>query len=49
MYDTEDDLLESLGLADDPDYVEVPAMHKGKIREFQRTTQDPWLLKWSFE
>lgn len=49
LYDIERDPNESNNLADDPAYAEILESHKEKIREFQRTTQDPWLLKWSYE
>ena len=49
LYDIEADPIESKNLAYDPAYVDILEVHKEKIREFQRTTQDPWLLKWSYE
>ena len=49
LFDIENDPLESNNLAYDPVYSEILEVHKTKIREFQRTTQDPWLLKWTYE
>lgn len=49
LYDIEDDPLESRNLADDPEYLEILESLKAKIEGFQRTTQDPWLLKWTYE
>ena len=49
LYDIESDPLESNNLADDPEYADVLSALQARIREFQRTTQDPWLLKWTYE
>jgi len=49
LYDLETDPLESNNLAYDPAFADVLEAHKKKIREFQRTTQDPWLLKWTYQ
>jgi len=49
LYDIEKDPLEANNLADDPRFESVLAVHKAKIRAFQTATQDPWLLKWTYE
>jgi len=49
LYDIEQDPLEARNLADDPKYKTLLAEHKAKIRAFQTSTQDPWLLKWTYE
>lgn len=49
LFDIEKDPYESTNLAYDPKYKDVLDELKAKIREFQRTTQDPWLLKWTYE
>ncbi|MEX0300525.1 MAG: sulfatase [Kordiimonas sp.] len=49
LYDIQKDPFEGNNLAADPAYAAVLEAHIAKIREFQRTTQDPWLLKWTYE
>ncbi|MFT6107920.1 MAG: N-sulfoglucosamine sulfohydrolase, partial [Planctomycetota bacterium] len=49
LYDVAVDPFESNNLASDPGLAGVLADHKAKIRAFQTRTQDPWLLKWTYE
>ncbi len=49
LFDIEKDPFEANNLADDPEFAGVLAAHKSKLREFQTDTQDPWLLKWTYE
>lgn len=49
LYDIVEDPLESRNLADVREYSQILESLKARIREFQRTTQDPWLLKWTYE
>jgi N-sulfoglucosamine sulfohydrolase len=49
LFDIEADPLESTNLAEDSRYAEVLDALKKRIHAFQRDTQDPWLLKWTYE
>lgn len=48
LYDVELDPHEARNLADDPEYADVLADLKTKLKAFQRQTSDPWLLKWEY-
>ena len=48
LFDMRSDPYESTNLADDPAYAEVLEEYKSKLRDFQRRTSDPWLLKWEY-
>jgi N-sulfoglucosamine sulfohydrolase len=49
LYDLAADPWESRNLAADPRHAAVLAEYKDKLREFQRRTSDPWLVKWIHE
>ena len=49
LYDLESDSDEVYNLADDPQHEKQLAELKQKLREFQRRTGDPWILKWDRE
>lgn len=49
LYDLENDPDETRNLADDPKYAEVLDRLKAKLRAFQKSTNDPWILKWNRE
>ncbi len=49
LYDLEQDPHEVVNRADDPAHAAVLAELKGKLRAFQKQTQDPWILKWKYE
>jgi len=49
LYDLETDPHETRNLADDPAYADVLARLKAKLRDFQKRTGDPWILKWERE
>lgn len=49
LYDLEFDPWESKNLADDPKYAAVLAELKGKLKTWQKQTNDPWILKWRYE
>ncbi len=49
LYDLESDPHEAKNLAGDPEYAELLAELKGKLKAFQKRTSDPWLLKWDYE
>lgn len=49
LYNVAEDPWESHNLADDPDHRGVLNEFKERLREFQKRTSDPWLLKWQYE
>jgi len=49
LYDLENDPDEAVNLADDPAYDLVKEELTGKLKEFQESTGDPWLVKWRHE
>lgn len=49
LYDMQADPDEARNLADDPKYADVLQRYKRKLRQFQKDTEDPWILKWEYE
>ncbi|RYD33121.1 MAG: heparan N-sulfatase, partial [Verrucomicrobiaceae bacterium] len=49
LYDIENDPWEFKNLASLPEFAEQLESLKAKIRDFQKSTDDPWLLKWDRE
>jgi len=49
LYDLEKDPDEVNNIADDADHAEVLDRLKKKLRNFQEETDDPWILKWTYE
>lgn len=49
LYDLEADPHEANNLADSPQHAAVLTELKNAIQEFQRQTQDPWVMKWEYE
>jgi N-sulfoglucosamine sulfohydrolase len=49
LYDIAKDPAESVNLAGDPEFKAVLESMKTRIKAMQKTTNDPWLLKWSYE
>ena len=49
LYDLAADPDETKNLADDPAHAELLAELKGKLKGFQKRTEDPWILKWEYE
>lgn len=49
LYDLQKDPAESRNLASDPEQAELLADLKGRLKAFQKRTNDPWLLKWDYE
>ena len=49
LYDLAADPDETKNLADDPAHAELLAELKGKLKGFQKRTEDPWILKWDYE
>jgi N-sulfoglucosamine sulfohydrolase len=49
LYDLKNDPHEIHNLADDPNHAARLAEMKVQLKEFQRQTDDPWILKWDYE
>jgi N-sulfoglucosamine sulfohydrolase len=49
LYDLEKDSDEIHNLADDAAHHEVLLTLQQKLKQFQKRTEDPWILKWQHE
>lgn len=49
LYDLENDPREVNNLADDPQYANIFEEMKAKLKNFQKRTKDPWIVKWKYE
>ncbi len=49
LYDLQTDPHEVKNLAENPQYAKVLERMKTKLKEFQKRTDDPWILKWNYE
>ena len=49
LYNIYDDPHESKNLAGQPKYQEVLRKYQGRLKEFQKRMDDPWILKWDYE
>jgi N-sulfoglucosamine sulfohydrolase len=49
LFDIQADPHEGNNLALDPRHAELLAEMKQKLQQFQRATNDPWILKWKYE
>lgn len=49
LYDLETDPHEVRNLADNPKYAKVLGELKEQLKEFQKRTKDPWIVKWQYE
>lgn len=49
LYDLEADPHEGNNLANDPKFADKLAKLKEKLKQFQRRTNDPWIVKWEYE
>jgi len=49
LYDMKNDPDERVNLAGDPRYKETLAAYIVRLKEFQKRTDDPWILKWEYE
>ncbi len=49
LYDIQSDPHEGNNLADNLRYAELLENMKKKLQQFQRDTNDPWILKWKYE
>ena len=49
LFDLENDPHEGHNLANDPRHAETLAVLKKRLKQFQRETNDPWIIKWEYE
>ena len=49
LYDLSEAEYEAKNLAQDPKYAKVLANLQQKIKSYQQSTDDPWILKWTYE
>ncbi|MBI1374740.1 MAG: sulfatase-like hydrolase/transferase [Phycisphaera sp.] len=49
LYDLEADPNEGNNLVDSQQYADVLERMKGKLKAFQKRTDDPWIMKWDYE
>ncbi len=49
LYDIMNDPAETTNLADDPEQSARLTSMKQRLKAFQKSTDDPWILKWSYE
>jgi N-sulfoglucosamine sulfohydrolase len=49
LYDLDADPHEVDNLADNPDHADLLADLKSRLKDFQKRTDDPWILKWEYE
>lgn len=49
LYDLESDPDETINLAGAPQHAKQLAELQEKLKQFQRRTDDPWILKWTYE
>ena len=49
LYDLVKDPHEGDNLADNPAHAELLAEMKGRLRAMQEKTNDPWVVKWTYE
>jgi N-sulfoglucosamine sulfohydrolase len=49
LYDLASDPDEAKNLAGDPGHAKLLEELKGKLKAFQKRTNDPWILKWDYE
>ena len=49
FFDIKNDPNETTNLSFNPKYDELLRAYKKKMKEMQKITNDPWLMKWSYE
>ena len=49
LFDISADPNETVNLATDKKYAPILEEYKAMLKNFQRSTQDPWILKWKYE
>lgn len=49
LYNVKENRYEAVNLASNPEYADVLESLKKKLKEFQKSTNDPWISKWNYE
>ena len=49
LFDISADPNETVNLAPDKKYGPILEEYKAMLKNFQRSSQDPWILKWNYE
>jgi N-sulfoglucosamine sulfohydrolase len=49
FFDISSDPDETRNLADDPQFATLLDEYKSKLKDMQKRTEDPWIMKWSYE
>lgn len=49
LYDLENDPDEAYNLAGKPEHAELLKVYQAKMKAMQKTLEDPWRMKWSYE
>ena len=49
LYDIQKDPYEGNNLAENPEFADVLAAYKAKMKAFQQKMKDPWVMKWRYE
>lgn len=49
LFDIQNDPHESTNLASKPEFQSVLADYQKRLKEFQRSMDDPWIIKWDYE
>ena len=49
LFDLKNDPYEGHNLAGDPQHAQLLEQMKAKLKQFQRRTADPWIIKWTYE
>ena len=49
LFDVSSDPAETRNLAGDPAFAETLSTYKDKLKEMQKRTGDPWIMKWRYE
>ncbi len=49
LFDLKTDPTESHNLAEDSQFTKILESYKKKLKSFQKSTNDPWIMKWRYE
>ena len=49
LYNVKENRYEAVNIASNPEYADVLESLKKKLKEFQKSTNDPWISKWNYE
>ncbi|MCF7765831.1 MAG: heparan N-sulfatase, partial [Verrucomicrobia bacterium] len=49
LYDIDSDPDESENLASKPEFQQTLKEYQGKLKNFQKAMEDPWIMKWDYE